>query len=146
VLLSNYERQQGSKQAFPKVDDISLRIHLTFKFMWNQPTKEELEQIPPLGSQSEVEVRDIVIYLHFFMGACDWYIAEYDGNDIFWGYANLGDPMMAEWGTISFQELKDLKAHAPIYAEGKLIGNLPVEVDCDKFWNPVKVSVIKKII
>ncbi len=48
--------------------------------------------------------------MHFFIGNCHWYIAEYDGEDIFFGYAILnGDIQNAEWGYISFSELKEIK-------------------------------------
>ena len=50
---------------------------------------------------------DKLIHLHFFIGGCDWYICEYDGDDLFWGYAYLNDPQNAEWGYISFPELKE---------------------------------------
>ena len=36
--------------------------------------------------------------LHFFIGGCDWYITEHDGDDLFWGYAILGDPEMGPSG------------------------------------------------
>ena len=39
------------------------------------------------------------IYMHFFIGSSDWYIAEFDGDDIFFGYEILGgDEQNAEWG------------------------------------------------
>jgi hypothetical protein len=51
-----------------------------------------------------------LIHLHFFIGGCDCYIAEYDGEDIFWGFAILnGDFQNAEWGYISFSELKSIR-------------------------------------
>jgi len=100
--------------------------------MWNTPTKKQLAQIPPLNSEAEVPADDIIIHLHFFMGAFDWYISEYDGQDIFFGFANLGMPEFAEWGTVSFQELKDVK-------------NGFLEVDTDKYWQPKKFSEIERV-
>ncbi len=100
--------------------------------MWNTPTKKQLAQIPPLGAQAEVKADDVMIYLHFFMGACDWYISEYDGKDIFFGFANLGMPEFAEWGTVSFQELKGAK-------------NEFMEVETDRFWQPRKFSEIERV-
>ena len=47
--------------------------------------------------------------MHFFIGGCDWYIAEYDGNNLFYGYAILnGDQQNSEWGYISFSGLKSI--------------------------------------
>lgn len=39
-----------------------------------------------------------IIYLHFFIGACDWYVAELDDDT--WesfGYTDLGEAQNAEW-------------------------------------------------
>lgn len=78
--------------------------------MWNVPTKERLDKIPRLYETEKVSVQDKLIYLHFFIGSCDWYIAEYDGDDIFFGYAILnGDLQNAEWGYFSFSELKEIR-------------------------------------
>ena len=116
--------------------------------MWNPPTKNQLSNIPELYATEETPLDDKIIYMHFFIGACDWYISEYDGNDLFWGYANLGDDLNAEWGYVSFKELKQIKIFSPI-VNGKTkeaIGKLPVEVDHDLYWNPSYASDISKII
>ena len=88
--------------------------------MWNIPTKKELDVIPDLYQTEEISLKDKLIYLHFFYGGCDWYIAEYDGEDLLWGFAILnGDLLNAEWGYISLSELKDINV------DGWL------EVDCE---------------
>lgn len=105
--------------------------------MWNIPSKERLDQIPRFYETEDVPLAEMLIHLHFFLGGCDWYIAEYDGEDIFWGYAILNnDYQNAEWGYISFQELKDLKL------------DIGCEVDCEKamFWEPKKASEVEKIV
>ena len=105
--------------------------------MWNIPSKERLDRIPRLYATEEVPLVDKIIHLHFFLGGCDWFIAEYDGKDLFWGYAILnGDHQNAEWGYVSFQELKELRT-----SEG-------FEVDCEKeeFWRPKKVKEIRTIV
>ena len=71
--------------------------------------------------------------LHFFIGGCDWYITEHDGDDLFWGYAILGDPEMAEWGYISLRELRQLKIGPGI------------EIDRDLYWKPQKAKDVDKI-
>jgi hypothetical protein len=106
------------------------------KKMWNIPIKERMAKIPPLYRTEEIPLCEKVIYLHFFLGGCDWYIAEYDGKDLFWGFAILNnDLQMAEWGYISFSELKSLKVRGWI------------EVDCelDEFWKVRKACEIEKI-
>lgn len=82
-----------------------------------------LSAIPQLYSTEHIPLADKEIHLHFFMGNCDWFVAEYDGADLFFGYVILGDRSNAEWGYISFSELKSLS-----------IGF--VEVDCDLYWIP----------
>jgi hypothetical protein len=102
------------------------------KSMWNTPTKNELSRIP---QRQEVDsLNDMRIYEHFFVGACDWYIAEYDGGDTFFGFANLGDPDMAEWGSVSLRELQELALPVPVFQGGKRQNSLLIEVDRDLFW------------
>ena len=45
--------------------------------MWNTPTKEELAKIPRLYETENIPLKDKIIHMHFFIGGCDWYIAEY---------------------------------------------------------------------
>ncbi len=104
--------------------------------MWNEPSKERLAKIPKLYETENIPLADKLIYLHIFIAACDWYIAEYDDKDLFWGYAILnGDYVNAEWGYISFSELKAIKI------------NRWLEVDCEtrESWKIRKASEVKKI-
>lgn len=64
--------------------------------MWNIPSKEQLAKIPLLYSTEHIALENKIIYLHFFIGQYNWYIAEFDSKDILFGYANLGDPQNAE--------------------------------------------------
>ncbi|EMS77547.1 hypothetical protein [Desulfotignum phosphitoxidans] len=67
--------------------------------MWNMPTKEQLASIPRLYKIEHIPLKDKPIYLHFFIGNCDWYVIEFDGKDTFWGFVILNnDFQMAEWG------------------------------------------------
>ena len=103
--------------------------------MWNTPTPERLNKIPKLYETEGVPLKDKLIHLHFFMGGCDWYIAEYDGEDLFFGYAILnGDIVNAEWGYISFSELKALKYGI-------------AEVDCalEEYWEVLPAREIPLI-
>ena len=100
--------------------------------MWNKPTQEQLGEVPGLYQTENVDLEDKIIAMHFFIGGCDWYAAEYDGEDIFFGFVNLNDPQNAEWGNFSLQEL------AAINING-------LEVDHDLFWEPKKVSKIENI-
>lgn len=104
--------------------------------MWNAPKKKQLAKIPALytNDKQSTPLEDTLIYLHFFVGSCDWFVAEYDGEDLFWGYANLGDDDMSEWGYLSFEEIKSLKI------------NKWLEVDCDLHWQVKPAKEIDKII
>lgn len=104
--------------------------------MWNIPTAERLTKIPKLYETEHVPLKDKLIYLHFFIGGCDWYIAEYDGVDLFWGYAILNDDhQCAEWGYISFTELKEIKIQ----------GWLEIDCELEEFWRVRKASEIERI-
>jgi hypothetical protein len=43
--------------------------------MWNEPTKEQLAKF---YETEKVPLEDKPIYLHCFIGDCDWFISEYD--------------------------------------------------------------------
>ena len=96
--------------------------------MWNEPTKERLAKIPNLYETEETPLKGKLIYLHLFIGGCDWYIAEYDGEDLFWGFAILNnDYDMAEWGYISFAELKSIKIDGWLEIDCELEENFPIQ-------------------
>jgi hypothetical protein len=102
--------------------------------MWNKPIREDLEVIPHLYSTENTPLKEKVIYEHFFIGGCDWYVAEYDPKEqLFFGFAILNNDLeMAEWGYISFEELIDLKVSF-------------LEVDRDLHFKPTKAENIDKI-
>lgn len=102
--------------------------------MWNTPTEKDLARIPGLYKTEKVPLKDKLIYMHFFIMGSDWYIAEYNGDDLFWGFVILNqDYEMAEWGFISFDELKEIKI-----APG-------IEIDCEINWQIKKACEIEKI-
>jgi len=100
--------------------------------MWNKPTKKQLSRIPKLYETDNIPLKDKIIHLHFFIGGCDWFIAEYDADeDMFWGFVILnGDLQNAEWGLINYSEIKSIKA------QGWL------EIDNDIHW---KVRPAKEV-
>jgi len=115
--------------------------------MWNESTEVELAKIPRLHEIEDVPAKDKVIHLHFFLTASDWYIVEYDGDDIFFGFVCLnGWTDLAEWGYISFKELKELKVDASFSINGQKT-LIPLEVDRDLNWISRKsfnVSLIRE--
>jgi hypothetical protein len=104
--------------------------------VWNEPTQERLAKIPRLYETENTPLKEKLIYLDFFIAGCDWYIAEYDGEDLFWGFALLNDDYeMAEWGYVSFSELKELKVD----------GWLEVDCELEESWKIRKASEMDRI-
>lgn len=113
--------------------------------MYNIPTEKELSIIPNLYSTEGIPLKDKMIYLHFFLSNSDWYIAEYDGIDTFFGFVCLNGWLdLAEWGLICLRELKELKIDAPIKIN-KEPYYLPLEVDRDIYFKPKKACDIELI-
>jgi hypothetical protein len=106
--------------------------------MWNEPTKERLAKVPRLYDTEYIPVQDKEIHLHFFIGGCDWYISETDGEDIMFGFCILNNDLeMAEWGYVSLSELRSIKAS----------GWCEVDCELEKHWKIRKakeVDTIKK--
>jgi hypothetical protein len=101
--------------------------------MWNEPSKERLDKIPRLYETEEISLKEKMIHLHFFIGDCDWFVSEFDGQDKFFGFVCLnGDLEMSEWGYFGFSELKSIR-----------IGR-GFEIDCEveRFW---KVRPAKEV-
>ena len=81
-----------------------------------------------------MSLKEKMIYMHFFIGGCDWYVAEYSPEEqCFFGFAILNNDLQnAEWGYFSLQELSDLKVRF-------------LEVDRDLHWLPTKAENVEKI-
>lgn len=92
-------------------------------------TKKLAAQIPKLYSQEEVS--DPTVVAHYFTpyGRGDWFVIEWDGEDLMYGLADLGYP---ELGYFSLSEL-----------ESAYRGGLPL-VERDLYWTPVPLSEVQK--
>ncbi len=110
-------------------------MRITDERMWNEPTKEELEKVPRLYATEITPLEEKLIHLHFFLGGCDWYMAEYGrGDRLFFGYAILNsDFRNSEWGYISLDELIEIK-----------VG--PFEMDRDLHWRMRPAKEVDKIV
>ena len=92
--------------------------------------------MPKLYETEHVPLPDKTIHLHMFIAGCDWYLAEFDGDDLFWGFAILNqDFQNAEWGYISFRELKSIKIN----------GWLEVDCELEEHWTVCRASEIVNI-
>lgn len=103
--------------------------------MWNSPTQKRMSSIPGLYKTENTPLKDKLIYLHFFISRCDWYVAEYDNYDTCWGFVILNnDYINCEWGYFSLSELQQINIHG-------------VQVDCEleEFWEVKPALQIKKI-
>ena len=102
--------------------------------MWNKLTEKQLSKIPKFYSTENTSLKEKMIYMHFFIGGCDWYAAEYSREEqCFFGFAILNnDYEMAEWGYFSLQELSELKVQF-------------LEVDRDLHFPPTKAKDIENI-
>jgi hypothetical protein len=102
--------------------------------MWNKPTKEQLASTPALYGTENTPLKDKPIYLHFFIGNCDWYAIEFDGDDTFWGFAILNnDFQMAEFGYFSLEELSSIRVKG-FY-----------EIENDLFWQVRPAHQVERI-
>jgi len=62
------------------------------------------------GDTSQKEMKDIKIVMKLFGGgAFTWYLYEKLDEDIYMAFVNLGDPEMAEMGTVSLSEIMSVK-------------------------------------
>jgi hypothetical protein len=94
--------------------------------MWNTPSPERLALIPRLYETEDIPIQAKLIYLHFFVAGCDWYIAEYceQDQDTMWGYCVLYDNQFGEWGYVSLNELQSIK----------VAGFLEVDCELEDYW------------
>ncbi|HCT85251.1 MAG TPA: DUF2958 domain-containing protein [Candidatus Margulisbacteria bacterium] len=83
--------------------------------------------LPPLYSTEKLPPEQVRVPVKLFnaYGVGTWYITEFDGNDILFGFSNLGDDEMAELGYVSLKELRSIKVYGIIPA-----------IEKDLYWDP----------
>lgn len=79
------------------------------------PSDDVLRDWPNLYATENLPMADKLIHAHFFVGACDWWLAEIDHSDLrlSFGFVSLGDPQLAEWGYFDLDELADTAVRHP---------------------------------
>ncbi len=101
--------------------------------MWNQQTPKRLASIPDLYETESTPLKDKLIHCHFFLLNSDWYVAEFNGTDTFWGFVVLnGDLLNAEWGYFTLRKLDQLNVRG-------------FEIEFDEYWQVRPASQVKKI-
>lgn len=82
--------------------------------------------IPPMYSTEKIGSHDKTVVAHYFVGACDWWIVEYDeATAEAFGFACIGDRLNAEWGYIPLVELEAINLKNGLYV-----------VERDLHWTP----------
>ena len=106
--------------------------------MFNAPTKEQLSRLPDQFATENTKFEDKLVYLHFTIDRCHWWVMEFDGDDTFFGYVMLnGWHQDAELGYFRLSELLAVKLAGII------------EVECEPHWliRPAKdVRLIQEIL
>jgi len=88
-------------------------------------TKEIMTAFKKQGYTGNKKPEDIKIIVKFFTpdGPATWFCYELEDNgDILWCFANLGNDMFAELGTVRLSELKNIR------------GQLGLPVERDKYF------------
>ncbi len=78
--------------------------------MFNAPSSEQLARIPGLYETMYIPIAENLVYLHFFIKGCHWYVVEYDGKDTFFGFiipSNFMKPFIRDY--FSFSELQSFR-------------------------------------
>ena len=105
--------------------------------MWNEPSKKRLNQMPSLYSTQDIPLQQKEVWLHFYIAGCDWWAVEFDheGGDLFFGFANLGDATLAEWGYFSLSEMRSIK----------ISGFLEIDCELEEYWQVRKACQVNDI-
>jgi hypothetical protein len=86
-------------------------------------TKDILGRLPKIGETSEQSAEETKVPLKLFGGQSTWFITEFDGEDMMYGFCDLGDPQFAELGYVSFKELLSIRFQ------------FGLSVERDKYWD-----------
>lgn len=88
------------------------------------PPAKVAAPVPALYATEQQPAAEKTLYLHYFGGSYDCWLAEYDpSTGEGFGYVSLGDPDNAEWGYVSLPELEQVNAGLVI-------------IERDLYWTP----------
>lgn len=110
--------------------------------MFKEPPREVIDQLPLLKEVRRLSPEKRVIHIHFVFLSCHWYVAAFvedmEEDTVLFGFTNLDDPAMAEWGDFTLSQLKEvIKFTNVIEAHTyKCLGRLPIVVEWDEHWTP----------
>jgi Protein of unknown function (DUF2958) len=125
------EDAAGTPPGTPRERQRARRGHAFYPpAMSTDPGTGRPVQLPGLYATQEQSPAEKVLHAHYFVGGCDWWIAEYDTDTgLAFGYACLGDADLAEWGYVDLCELEAVAVHGGL-----------VVVERDLSWRPVRAG------
>jgi len=101
-------------------------------------TKEIEQAFAKQGYTGNKSAKDIKIVMKLFnpTGAGTWYLYEKEDEDIYMAFANLGDPINAECGRVSMQELMAFR------------GRFGLKIERDMHFKPLSKTLheVKEIV
>lgn len=106
--------------------------------MLNPPSSDALSRIPRLYATQGTPSEDTIIHGRFYLARCNWFVTEFDGEDEFFGFVCIGDPVRTEWGHFSLAELNAVTVRSPVVniQTGQRIGTLLAQVEWDASRHP----------
>lgn len=138
-IIKMWSREDGPEMEYIASDK---KVYITFNESDVDPqTKEAINKLIPKNIQKELEkdcseksIDQITVPLKLFnaIGAGTWYIYQHIEDDIYMAFCDLGDPMMAELGTVSLKELMQVSTG--------IFGGYMIERD--KFFQPTSLQEI----
>ena len=114
--------------------------------MLNPPSPNALSRIPPLYATPGTPSEGTIIHGRFYLARCNWFATAFDGEDEFFGYVCVGDPVKAEWGHFSLAELNAVMVRSPVIQipTGQRMHTLLAQVEWDACWQPKPFSRIHR--
>lgn len=134
-IIPEYELPEVLKKVMPLHQQRYLK---EIQYSEHVETLNELAQAAEQLKARNDKGADTVMYLHYFYGGADWYISEWQKeDDIFFGFANLGDDINAEWGSVFRKELvENGRIELDFYFTPEPIKN--IEIGGNHYYEPPK--------
>ncbi len=110
--------------------------------MFTEPSREIIEQLPPLKQVRRLPPIQRVIHLHFVFLSYHWYVAAFvekvADDTVLFGFVNLDDPIMAEWGDFTLCQLRELQTFTNLIDvhTGRRLCRIPIVTEWDQEWRP----------
>jgi helicase-like protein/SNF2 domain-containing protein len=109
------------------------------------PLEKQIAAIPK--RQKATDFNELIVYAHFFYGSSDWFITEWDQDQLLFGYTILnGDVQMSELGSLSLHEItRNGKVELDFYWTPKSLSEVLYKTDSDYFPKPKTTNPEKPV-